>query len=60
MKDGVRVLTSKHVIGQPGYHVLKLWVIDPGLVFQKLVVNTGGVCPSYLGPPESFRRGPRL
>ncbi len=59
VKDGVRVLTSKHVIGQPGYHVLKLWAIDPGLVIEKLVVNTGGVRPSYLGPPESFRREPR-
>ena len=57
VKDGVRVLTSKHVLGRPGPHVLKLWVVDPGLVFEKLVVNTGGVRPSYLGPPESFRSG---
>jgi hypothetical protein len=57
VKDGVRVVTSKHVLKQPGPHVLKLWVVDPGLVFEKLVVNTGGVRPSYLGPPESFHRG---
>jgi Glycosyl hydrolase family 115/Gylcosyl hydrolase family 115 C-terminal domain len=59
VKDSVRILTSKHLIGQTGYHVLKLWAIDPGLVIEKLVVNTGGVRPSYLGPPESFRRGAR-
>jgi len=59
VKDNVRILTSKHEL-QPGYHVLKLWAIDPGLVFEKLVVNTGGVRPSYLGPPESFRRDHRL
>jgi hypothetical protein len=58
VKDGVRVLTSKHVLKRPGLHVLKLWAVDPGLVFEKLVVNTGGVRPSYLGPPESFRRVP--
>jgi len=60
VKDSVRVLTSRHVMAQPGYHVLKLWAVDPGLVFEKLVVNTGGVRPSYLGPPESFRRDHRL
>jgi len=55
VKDGVRVLTSKHTLAKPGYHVLKFWMIDPGLVLEKLVVDTGGVRPSYLGPPESFR-----
>jgi hypothetical protein len=57
VKDGVRVLTSRHVLKRPGPHVLKFWAVDPGLVVEKLVVNTGGVRPSYLGPPESFRRG---
>ncbi len=55
VKDGVRVLRSKHTLAKPGYHILKFWVIDPGLVLEKVVVDTGGVRPSYLGPPESFR-----
>jgi hypothetical protein len=53
----VRVVTSKHVLRQPGRHLLKFWVVDPGLVVEKLVVNTGNVRPGYLGPPESYRRG---
>ena len=40
--DGVTVLRSKHVIAAPGPHVLKFWAIDPALVLQKLVVDTGG------------------
>ena len=54
--DGVTVLTSTHVIARPGYHVLKFRSLDPGLVLQKLVVDTGGLRPSYLGPPESVHR----
>ncbi len=52
--DGVTVVTSKHAV-KPGPHVLKLWALDPGLVFQKIVVDAGGLKPSYLGPPESPR-----
>ena len=36
-----------------GHHVLKLWRIDPGVVLERIVIDTGGVRPSYLGPPES-------
>ena len=56
VKDSIRILTSKHVIARSGYHTLKYWIVDPGLVLEKLVVDTGGVKPSYLGPPESFHQ----
>jgi hypothetical protein len=54
--DNIRILSTTHHIGRPGDHVLKFWLVDPGVVLQKLVIDAGGDRPSYLGPPESFRR----
>jgi hypothetical protein len=56
VSDNSRKGSSTHTIGVPGYHTLKIWMVDPGLVLQKIIVNTGGVRPSYLGPPESFHK----
>lgn len=45
--------TGGHAIGESGKHTLKLWALEPGVVFEKVVVDLGGVRDSYLGPPES-------
>ena len=54
VKDSVRVVKSTHLLSKSGYHTLKFWMVDPGVVLQKVVVDLGGVRPSYLGPPESW------
>jgi len=56
VSNNITIETSKHIIKEPGEHILKFWMVDPGVVLQKLVINTGGVKPSYLGPPESFNQ----
>jgi Gylcosyl hydrolase family 115 C-terminal domain len=54
--DSINIRTTKHDLGAPGEHVLKFWMVDPGVVLQKIVVSHGDLPPSYLGPPESFYR----
>ncbi len=39
---------------KPGRHVLKFWMVDPGIVLQKIVVGLREVKSSYLGPPETM------
>ena len=53
--DNAHTSRSKHALAKPGYHTLKVWMVDPAVVLQKLIVNLGGLKPSYLGPPESTR-----
>ncbi len=54
VRNSTRYVTGKITVTEPGYHTLKVWMIDPGIVLEKIIVNTGGLRPSYLGPPESY------
>lgn len=53
VSDNINIRVSRHHLTKPGKHILKYWMVDPGVVLQKIVVNTGGEKPCYLGPPES-------
>ncbi|MGB3624845.1 MAG: hypothetical protein WA989_03395, partial [Henriciella sp.] len=44
-------LTTTLSVAEPGAHRLKLWRVDPGVVFQRVLVVAGDVPESYLGPP---------
>lgn len=48
-----RVVTSTHILPDAGYHTLKVWMVDPAVVLQKIIVDTGGLASGYLRPPES-------
>ncbi|KAK0433154.1 glycoside hydrolase family 115 protein [Armillaria borealis] len=37
-----------------GAHTLKIFMIEPAVVVQKIIIDVGGLESSYLGPPESL------
>jgi len=54
VSDGVRKVSIPLTIAAAGYHTLKVWMVDPGVVLERIVLDHGHLLPSYLGPPESF------
>jgi hypothetical protein len=45
--------TVKYLITNTGVHRLRFRVLEPGIVLQKIMINTGGLKNSYLGAPQS-------
>ena len=54
VSDGVKKVSVPLSIATSGYHTLTIWVVDPGVVLERIVLSHGALRPSYLGPPESF------
>lgn len=52
--NNIIIKSSALNITKPGKHTIKFWMIHPGPVLQKIVLDFGGVKPSYLGPPETM------
>jgi len=55
--DATATGTVNLKVATPGFHLLKLYMVDPGVVVDKIVLDAGDLRPSYLGPPET--RGAR-
>ncbi|MFD2720375.1 glycosyl hydrolase 115 family protein [Hymenobacter monticola] len=49
----INLKTSQHNVAAAGWHTLKFWRVDPGVVLEKLVVSAGELPATYLGPPAN-------
>ena len=54
--DNIIISPSEFRIKKSGLHVLKFWMVDPGIILQKIVLGFRRVNQSYLGPPETLIR----
>ncbi|KAI1431769.1 glycoside hydrolase family 115 protein [Xylaria sp. CBS 124048] len=55
--DPTHNTTTGWNVASEGAYTLRVWGLAPSVIVQKIVMNLGGVRPSYLGPPESFLVG---
>lgn len=44
---------TKHLMDKKKKHTLRIRPLDPALVMQKIMIDLGGLKPSFLGAPES-------
>jgi len=49
------IRTTHLHVARAGQHVVRLWLVDPGVDYQRLVLFRRALPASYLGPPESRR-----
>ncbi len=54
VRNAGRFVRSTQLIRFAGAHTIKVWLIDPGPVLERVLVDVGGLKRSYFGPPESF------
>ncbi|MGN6364408.1 glycosyl hydrolase 115 family protein [Asticcacaulis taihuensis] len=53
VKNNILILPAAFNSLKPGKHTIKVFRIDGNVMLERLVLDTGGLKPSYLGPPES-------
>ena len=53
VRDNARTLTSSHFLKVPGRHTVKIWMVDPAVVLEKIIIYRDKLPASYLGPVEN-------
>ncbi|MEJ7559017.1 MAG: glycosyl hydrolase 115 family protein [Pedobacter sp.] len=51
--NAIKIFKTPLSFDKPGKHTIKYWMVDPGVVLQKLVLDLGGLKPSFLGPQQT-------
>ena len=50
LQNGVEAVVSFNIDASSGKHTLRIKAVDPGQIVQKIVIDWGGLKPSYVGP----------
>lgn len=57
--DNIRILQHRLQVKRSGLHQLRVYLVDPAVVLQKITIDTGALQPGYLGPAQSRRLQPQ-
>jgi glycosyl hydrolase family 115 (putative glucuronidase)/glycosyl hydrolase family 115 len=52
--DATRLASTHLTVPTAGRHTLRLYGVEAGVLLDKIVIDCGGLTPSYLGPPDTF------
>ncbi len=55
VRTNQRLVTANLSVEKAGNHTLKIWMVDSGIVLERIRIETGEPKPSYLGGPESLK-----
>ncbi len=53
--NSIREFKTELTFSKAGKNTIKYWMVSPAVVLQKLILNTGGLKYSFLGPEETFK-----
>ena len=54
MFDNLRWIDVEMDVKAPGMHTLKVFMVDPEIVLERIVVNPDNNYPSYFGIPSVY------
>ncbi|CAN5521342.1 hypothetical protein BH09BAC4_BH09BAC4_09530 [soil metagenome] len=55
VSESIIIKSTTHKIAKAGKHTVKFWMVTPGVVLQKIVLDFGGLEPGYLGPEATVK-----
>jgi hypothetical protein len=55
--NNARTMCFTQLVDIPGKHTLKISMVDPTVIVQKIVIYDKALPPSYFGPPERALNG---
>jgi len=56
-RNNSRLMHFKQSVGQAGKHTLRITMVDPTLVIEKVIISSAPLPPSYFGPPAAVPVG---